>query len=124
MGRRSDSTVPQRRKVVMMLLGRKEAEAKLARRFGVSEHTLHRWRDDFLAGGEAGLASGKGQNDLRNRPTSGRPGVENPTVDEVRGSPRPHRGLSTADCQVTPISYALGWSCLGPFAASRGGSQR
>lgn len=39
----------------------------MARRFGISEHTLYRWREDFLAGGEAGLASGKDQNDPRDR---------------------------------------------------------
>jgi transposase-like protein len=37
----------------------------VARRFGVSEQTLYRWRDEFLAGGEAALASGKGQGDPR-----------------------------------------------------------
>jgi len=67
MGKRSDLTVSQRREVVLMLLRREEPAAKLARRFGVSEHTLYRWRDDFLAGGEAALASGKGQRDPQNR---------------------------------------------------------
>jgi transposase-like protein len=50
-----------------MLLRREEPAARLARRFGVSEHTLYRWRDEFLAGGEAALASGKGQSDPRER---------------------------------------------------------
>ena len=50
-----------------MLLRREEPAAKLARRFGVSEHTLYRWRDEFLAGGEAALASGKGQHNPRDR---------------------------------------------------------
>ncbi len=67
MGKRSDVTVPQRREAVLMLLRREEPAVKVARRFGVSEHTLYRWRDDFLAGGEAALASGKGQNDPRDR---------------------------------------------------------
>ena len=35
-----------------MLLRREEPAAKLARRFRISEQTLYRWRDDFLAGGE------------------------------------------------------------------------
>ena len=39
----------------------------MARRFGISEQTLYRWRDEFLGGGEAALASGKGQNDPRDR---------------------------------------------------------
>ena len=67
MGKRSDLTVPQRREVVLMLLRREEPAAKLARRFGVSEQTLFRWRDDFLAGGEAALSSGKGRHDPRDR---------------------------------------------------------
>ena len=50
-----------------MLLRREEPAAKLARRFGVSEQTLYRWRDEFLAGGEAALANGKGGADPRDR---------------------------------------------------------
>ena len=67
MGKRSNLTVQERREVVLMLLRREKPAAKLARRFGVSEHTLYRWRDGFLAGGEAALGSGKGQNDSRDR---------------------------------------------------------
>ena len=50
-----------------MLLRREEPAAKLARRFGISEQTLYRWRDDFLAGGETALANGKGGVDPRDR---------------------------------------------------------
>ena len=67
MGKRSNLSIPQRREVVLMLLRREEPAAKLARRYGVSEQTLYRWRDDFLAGGEAALGSPKGQNDPRDR---------------------------------------------------------
>jgi transposase-like protein len=67
MGKRSDLTVPQRREVVLMLLRREEPAGKLARRLGVSEQTLYRWRDEFLAGGEAALASRKGGADSRDR---------------------------------------------------------
>ena len=67
MGKRSDLTIPQRREVVLMLLRREEPAAKLARRLGVSEQTLYRWRDDFLAGGQAALASRGGQGDGRGR---------------------------------------------------------
>jgi transposase-like protein len=67
MGKRSDLTVSQRREVVLMLLRREEPAAKLASRFGVSEQTLYRWRDEFLAGGEAALSAGKGQHDPRQR---------------------------------------------------------
>ena len=59
MGRRSDLSVPQRREAVLALLRREEPVAQLARRYGVSEQTLHRWRDDFLSAGEAALCGGK-----------------------------------------------------------------
>jgi transposase-like protein len=67
MGKKSNMTVPQRREVVLMLLRREEPAGKLARRYGVSEQTLYRWRDEFLAGGEAAMASGKGGADPRDR---------------------------------------------------------
>jgi transposase-like protein len=67
MGKRSDVSVPQRCEAVLSLLRREEPAVKIARRFGVSEQTLYRWRDEFLAGGEAALASGKGQSDPRDR---------------------------------------------------------
>ncbi len=67
MGKQSDLSIPQRREVVLMLLRREEPAAKLARRFGVSEQTLYRWRDEFLAGGEAALANGKGGADPHDR---------------------------------------------------------
>ena len=44
-----------------MMLRREEPITTLARRYGVSETTLHRWREDFLAGGEAALAYGRGK---------------------------------------------------------------
>jgi len=67
MGKRSELSIPQRRDVVLKLLRREEPAAKLARRYGISEQTLYRWRDEFLAGGEAALASGKGGADARDR---------------------------------------------------------
>ncbi len=38
---------------------REESASVLARRFGIAEQTLYRWRDQFLAGGEAALTNGK-----------------------------------------------------------------
>lgn len=58
MGRKSKVPVSQRREAVLMLLGHEEPAAVLARRFEVAEATLYRWRDEFLAGGEAALAGG------------------------------------------------------------------
>ena len=67
MGKRSELSISERREAVLMLIRREEAPAKLARRVGVSEQTLYRWRDDFLGGGESALASGKGRHDARDR---------------------------------------------------------
>ena len=68
MGRRSELSVAERREAVLGLLRREEATSRLARRCGVSEQTLYRWRDEFLAGGEAALAGSSGKNsDSRKR---------------------------------------------------------
>jgi transposase-like protein len=67
MPRRSELPVSQRRDAVLALLRREEPAAQLARRWGVSEQTLYRWRDEFLAGGEAALAHGKNGSDARER---------------------------------------------------------
>ena len=67
MGKRSELSVPQRREAALALLRREEPVAQLARRYGVSEQTLHRWRDDFLTAGEAALSGGKNGNRPRRR---------------------------------------------------------
>ena len=56
MSKKSDLPVEQRREAVLSLLRREETAGVIARRYGVSENTLFRWREDFLAAGEAGLA--------------------------------------------------------------------
>jgi transposase-like protein len=67
MPKRSELTVEQRREAVLALLRREEPAVQLARRYGVSEQTLYRWRDEFLAGGEQALAKGKNGSDARDR---------------------------------------------------------
>lgn len=56
MGRQSKLSVSQKTEVVLLLLRQQEPATVLARRYGVSEPTLYRWRDDFLEGGKAALA--------------------------------------------------------------------
>ena len=58
MGKRSEVSIADRREAVLSLLRREEVAAVIARRVGVSEPTLYRWRDEFLAAGEAAFASG------------------------------------------------------------------
>jgi transposase-like protein len=59
MGRRSGLPVEERREAVLSLVRRDEPATVIARRYGISEQTLYRWRDDFPAGGEAALAAGR-----------------------------------------------------------------
>ena len=65
MGKRCEVSIAQRREAVLSLLRREEPGAKIARRFGVSEPTLYRWRDEFLAGGEAALSKQHGNGEQR-----------------------------------------------------------
>lgn len=67
MGSKSKLSVPERREVVLSLLRREEPATVLARRHGISENTLYRWRDEFMVAGEAALANGKGKVDPRDR---------------------------------------------------------
>ena len=59
MGRASDLTAEERSEIVLALLRREEPLSVLSKRYGVSETTLDRWRDDFVASGREGLSSGK-----------------------------------------------------------------
>jgi transposase-like protein len=61
MARQSNVELKDRREAVMSLLRREEAAAVIARRIGVSEPTLYRWRDEFIAAGESALANGGGK---------------------------------------------------------------
>ncbi len=67
MGKKSNLSVAEQREVVLMMLRREEPVAVLARRYGVSESALYRWRDLFLQGGEAALGHGKGGSDPQSR---------------------------------------------------------
>jgi len=46
----------QRAELVLRLLSKEEPAAQIARRAGVSEQTLYRWREDFLNAGKQALA--------------------------------------------------------------------
>lgn len=48
----------ERAQIVLALLRREEPASILAKRHGISENTLHRWREEFIAAGTSGLASG------------------------------------------------------------------
>jgi transposase-like protein len=67
MGAKSKLSVPERREVVLSLLRREEPATGLARRYGISENTRYRWRDELMTAGEAALTTGKGKADPRNQ---------------------------------------------------------
>lgn len=62
MPRKSKISVAQKQEALMKLLRREEPAAVLARRYGVSEQSLYRWRDEFLEAGKSALADGKSGN--------------------------------------------------------------
>jgi transposase len=59
MGKKSDLTAEQRAQLVLRLLSKEEPAAQVARRAGISEQTLYRWRDEFLSAGKQAL-NGRG----------------------------------------------------------------
>jgi len=56
MGKKSMLPPEQRAELVLRLLSKEEPAAQIARRAGVSEQTLYRWREDFLNAGKQALA--------------------------------------------------------------------
>lgn len=56
MAKRSEVSAKQRSEALLALLRREEPATQLARRYGVSEQSLRRWRDGCLAGGEAAFS--------------------------------------------------------------------
>ena len=67
MGKQSNLTIKQRTAAVLSLIRKEEPAAKIARRYGISDPTLYRYRDLFLEGGKAGIASGAGKSDSRDK---------------------------------------------------------
>lgn len=64
MGKRSEVPVTECREAVLSFLRREEPGAVIARRYGVAEAILYRWRDDFPGGrrgGSGGQHAGRNQ---------------------------------------------------------------
>ncbi|HSG21324.1 MAG TPA: helix-turn-helix domain-containing protein [Azonexus sp.] len=61
MGKKSELNVAQRVQLVMRLLSKEEPAVQIARRAGISEQTLYRWREEFIQGGKEGLNGGGGE---------------------------------------------------------------
>ena len=59
MAKKSDLTTQQRTQLVLRLLSKEEPAAQIARRAGISEQTLYRWREDFIQAGQQAM-NGRG----------------------------------------------------------------
>lgn len=55
MGKKSTLNAEQRAQIVLRLLSKEEPAVQIARRAGISEQTLYRWREEFLGGGKQAL---------------------------------------------------------------------
>ncbi len=55
MGKKSTLPPEKRAELVLRLLSKEEPAAQIARRAGISEQTLYRWREEFLHGGTQAL---------------------------------------------------------------------
>jgi transposase-like protein len=68
MGKPKDIPVEEKEQAIMAMLRREEPITRIARRVGVSEVTMHRWRDEFLSAGKAALsAKGSGRKGTADR---------------------------------------------------------
>lgn len=59
MGKKSTLTPEQRAQLVLRLLSKEEPAVQIARRAGISEQTLYRWRDEFISAGKQAM-NGRG----------------------------------------------------------------
>jgi transposase-like protein len=55
MAKKSGLSGAERAQLVLRLLSKEEPAVQIARRAGISEHTLYRWREQFLKCGKQGL---------------------------------------------------------------------
>ena len=59
MGRKSVLDADKKAEAVMAVLRKEETVTQLARRYGVSEGSLYRWTDEFVAGGKSAMQDGR-----------------------------------------------------------------
>jgi len=65
MAKKSGLTPEQRLEAVLSLIRREEPAKQIARRYGVSEQSLYRWREEFLDAGKSGLKGKSGDSTLK-----------------------------------------------------------
>ena len=69
MGKKSELSVEQRTHLVVRMLSKEEPSAQIARRAGIAEATLYRWRDEFINAGKQAL-NGRGADTLAAKETA------------------------------------------------------
>ena len=62
----STLTAQERTELVLRLLSKAESAAQIARRAGITEQTLHRWREAFLAVGKRAMDAPGAQSEKAN----------------------------------------------------------
>jgi len=67
MSKKLDLDMTKRLEAMLSLLRREEPAERIARRYGISDSTLYRLRDQFLEGGKQALADGRGRADGQDR---------------------------------------------------------
>jgi hypothetical protein len=100
MARQCNVDVKDRREAVLSFLRREEPAGVIARRIGVSKPTLLRFRDEFIAAGEAALANGsalailgpRSAGDVRE--DDGRGSVKKATSVQISRASCPRQGRS------------------------------
>lgn len=66
MAKKSTLTPEQRAQLVLQVLSKEAPVAQIARRAGISEQTLYRWRDEFMSAGKRAM-NGAGEKQSRPR---------------------------------------------------------
>ena len=61
MAKKNGLSAEKRTELVLAVLRKEDTVANLARRYGVSEQSVYRWREEFVDGGKQRLSSGKGK---------------------------------------------------------------
>ena len=61
MAKKSTLSAEQRVQLVLRMLSKEEPAVQIARRAGVSEQTLYRWREEFIGGGKQALNGRAGE---------------------------------------------------------------
>jgi len=96
MGKKSELSVEQRTQLMLRMLNKEEPVAQIARRAGIAEATLYRWRDEFINAGKQAL-KGRGADTLAAKETA-RLNAQLAERDQVIGE------LTLANCILKKLS--------------------